>query len=130
MSDFNPQLFGKICNTLFMLGVPAHVSGYEYLVSAITRVVNDPSNLRAITSRLYPGVARECNSEPQRVERSIRNAIEMGFSRCDISMLEDYFGAAFDREKGKTTNSEFIATVAQKIRLELGHVPETAEANK
>lgn len=120
MSEFNAKLMRKICNTLFTLGIPAHVSGYEYLVSAITRVVNDPTNLREITGRLYPGVASECGTKAQRVERSIRTAIEIGFSRCGVEMLTDYFGAAYDREKGKTTNSEFIATVSQKIRLELG----------
>lgn len=128
MYDLNPQLMREIYNTLFMLGVPAHVSGYQYLTSAIARVVNDPTYMRRITGRLYPEVARECNSEPKRVERAIRNAIEIGFSRCNVDMIHSYFGSTVDLQKGKTTNSEFIATVSQKIRLDLGIVPESAEA--
>lgn len=124
MPEVNPKLFREICDTLFALGIPAHVSGYDYLINALTRVINDPTYLRAVTSRLYPDVAEDTGSTPQRVERSIRNAIEIGFSRCDVDLLTGYFGSAIDNSKGKTTNSEFIATAAQRIKLKLGIIPE------
>lgn len=118
MTTMEPTEFARICNTLFYLGVPAHVCGYGYLITAIECAKTDPSYLKSVTGRLYPVIADEYLTTPKRVERSIRNAIEIAFSRCPIERLSEYFGAALDMDKGKVTNSEFIATVAQKLKLE------------
>lgn len=119
-SEFDGRrLYCEICDTLFLLGVPAHLNGYDYLVSAITRVVYDRSCLRAVTKRLYPEVGAEFSRPPQIVERSIRNAIEIAFNRGDPDVLNAYFGMTISADRGKPTNSEFIALVAQRIALKL-----------
>lgn len=123
------MLYREVCNTLLSLGVPAHVRGYRYLISAITLVVEDPTYLNKITGRLYPEVAAENDIKPQCVERSIRNAIEMTFNKGDTKALQSYFGTAVDPNSGKLTNSSFIATTALKIRLELG-IADTAKKSR
>ncbi len=114
------RLFREICDTLFILCVPAHLNGYDYLVSAIMRVALDRGYLRAITKRLYPEVGEEFSRAPQIIERSIRNAIETAFNRGDPDVLNAYFGRTISADKGKPTNSEFIALVAQRVTLKLG----------
>lgn len=118
MFIINPASFKEIRTTLLNLGVPPHVYGYDYLVSAISLAKSDPGYLHSVTKRLYPAIASEHGTTPARVERSIRNAIEIAFMRCDIERMSEYFGAAFDISKGKVTNSEFIATIVQKLLIE------------
>lgn len=125
MFDFNDKLTRQICNTLLRLGIPPHILGYGYLVCAIRMVANDPSYLREITKRLYPDVAAENGTTPQRVERAIRNAVEIGFSRCKIDDLNRFFGTTVMQSKGKLTNSEFIAIVAQRITFDISPLMET-----
>ena len=117
LEEFDPALLREICMTLFVLGVPAHVNGYAFLIDAIALVYQDPTYLRAVTSRLYPEIAQHNNTTPLRVERSIRNAIEIAFRRADIDTLKEYFGNTISQEKGKATNSEFIATAARRIGI-------------
>ncbi len=121
------RLYSEICDTLFLLGVPAHLNGYAYLISAITRVVSDRGYLSAITKRLYPEVGREFSKPPQIIERSIRNAVETAFNRGDPDVLNAYFGRTISADRGKPTNSEFIALVAQRVALKL-YSPEAASA--
>lgn len=119
MAEFDPILFRAVYDALFGLSVPAHMDGFGYLVTAITLAVEDPRYIRGITKYLYPEVARENGSTPQRVERSIRTAIEAACARCRLGAFDDYFGGAINPETGKPTNAMFIATVAEKIRLEI-----------
>lgn len=127
VEEENLELFRRIYDTLFELGVPAHVDGHGFLISAINLAVSDPSYLRSVTRRLYPAVAKARSSTPPRVERSIRNAIEIAASRCEIGIFNAYFGAAVASSKGKPTNSEFIAIAAQKIRFEMLSAAQAAE---
>ena len=99
------------------LGVPAHIKGYQYLRCAISKAVNDPSMIGAITKQLYPGIASEYGTTPSRVERAIRHAIEVAWSRGKMETLDQMFGYTVNSGKGKPTNSEFIALVADRIRL-------------
>lgn len=99
------------------LGVPAHIKGYQYLRSAIAKAVNQPSLIGAITKQLYPGIANEYGTTPSRVERAIRHAIEVAWSRGKMETLDQMFGYTVNSGKGKPTNSEFIALVADRIRL-------------
>lgn len=99
------------------LGVPAHIKGYQYLRCAISKAVNDPAMIGAITKQLYPGIACEYNTTPSRVERAIRHAIEVAWSRGKMETLDQMFGYTVSSGKGKPTNSEFIALVADRIRL-------------
>lgn len=108
-----------ISDTLCQLGVPAHIKGYQYSRSSIRRCIDDPEMLGAVTKLLYPAVAKEFNTTPSRVERAIRHAVEVAWSRGDIEVLSSYFGYTVNAQKGKPTNSEFIAMVADKIRLRL-----------
>ena len=119
LEDVNVEVLKKVCNKLFAFGVPAHVSGYKYLISAIMLTIDDPTCLREVTGRLYPTIAAEFNTLPARVERAIRNAIEISFVRGNRVALHDFFGSAVNVHKGKITNSEFIAITAQKISLEM-----------
>ena len=99
------------------LGVPAHIKGYQYLRTAIRMAVREPSLIGAITKQLYPMIAKEYATSPSRVERAIRHAIEVAWSRGKMETLEETFGYTVSLGKGKPTNSEFIALVADKIRL-------------
>lgn len=130
MSEFDYAGFKKVCTTLLELGVPAHVYGYSYLVRAIMLARSDPSYLHNVTKRLYPEIARECETTSVRVERSIRNAIEIAFTRCDIDRMYDYFGSALNVSKGKVTNSEFIATVVQKLIIDDVGDPSSGERSR
>ena len=114
------ELYRMIYNTLFEFGIPSHISGHDYLVSAIELVVKDPAYLRRITGRLYPDVAELYGVDARCIEHSIRTAIEKAFSCGDIDALQGYFGPLIGLKNGKTTNSEFIAVVAQRLRMELG----------
>ena len=99
------------------LGVPAHIKGYQYLREAIMMSVEDMDMLNSITKILYPSIAKKFDTTPSRVERAIRHAIEVAWSRGRMETLDSLFGYTIDTGKGKPTNSEFIALIADKIRL-------------
>ena len=100
------------------IGVPAHINGYQYLRYAIIMSVNDNEMLGAITKVLYPTIARNYKTTSSRVERAIRHAIEVAWRRGRMETKEELFGYTVNSGKGKPTNSEFIALIADKIRLE------------
>ncbi len=101
------------------VGVPAHIKGYQYLREAIIMCVNNMDMLNSITKILYPGIAKKFQTTPSRVERAIRHAIEVAWSRGKMDTLDDLFGYTISNGKGKPTNSEFIALITDKIRLQM-----------
>lgn len=107
----------EITSIIHEIGVPAHIKGYFYLREAISMVVNDIELLSAVTKELYPSIARKYNTTSSRVERAIRHAIEVAWSRGQIESINKIFGYTIHNEKGKPTNSEFIAMVADRLRL-------------
>ena len=114
---FNNNLESEITNIIHEIGVPAHIKGYLYLREAIFMVVNDVELLSAVTKELYPSIAKKFNTTASRVERAIRHAIEVAWSRGQIETINKIFGYTIHNGKGKPTNSEFIAMVADKLRL-------------
>ena len=108
----------EITNIIHEIGVPAHIKGYQYLREAITMVVKDIELLSGITKELYPGIAHKFNTTPSRVERAIRHAIEVAWSRGRVETINRLFGYTIHDEKGKPTNGEFIAMVADKLRMQ------------
>jgi len=108
-----------ITSIIHEIGVPAHIKGYHYLREAIMLAVNDIDIINAITKVLYPTVARKFKTTPSRVERAIRHAIETAWNRGDLDTLNRFFGYTVSNTKGKPTNSEFIAMIADKLNLEL-----------
>jgi len=113
------SLEARITNILHEIGVPAHIRGYHYMREAIMMAVNDLDVLNYITKELYPSIAKRCNTTPSRVERAIRHAIEVAWSRGKIDAIDSMFGYTINNAKGKPTNSEFIALIADRLRLEL-----------
>lgn len=111
------NLEADITNIIHEIGIPAHIKGYIYLREAITMVVNDVELLSAVTKELYPSVAKRFNSTASRVERAIRHAIEVAWARGHVETINSLFGYTINNGKGKPTNSEFIAMVADKLRL-------------
>lgn len=109
----------EVTNIMHEIGVPAHIKGYQYLRDAIMMVVKDLDIINSITKQLYPSIAREYNTTPSRVERAIRHAIEVAWSRGQVEAIDALFGYTVSIGKGKPTNSEFIAMVADKLRLEM-----------
>jgi two-component system response regulator (stage 0 sporulation protein A) len=107
----------EITDIIHEIGVPAHIKGYMYLREAITMVVNDMELLSAVTKELYPSIAKKYNTTASRVERAIRHAIEVAWSRGQVETINNIFGYTINNGKGKPTNSEFIAMVADKLRL-------------
>ena len=107
----------EITNIIHEIGVPAHIKGYMYLREAITMVVNDMELLSAVTKELYPSIAKKYNTTASRVERAIRHAIEVAWGRGQVDAINKLFGYTINTEKGKPTNSEFIAIIADKLRL-------------
>ena len=107
-----------VSELLHQIGVPAHIKGYRYLRYSIIYCTNDPSALGAITKVLYPTVAKHFKTTPSRVERAIRHAIEVAWDRGDVDVLTSYFGYTIQSDRGKPTNSEFIAMLSDKLRLE------------
>ena len=113
------NLEALVTNIIHEVGVPAHIKGYQYLREAIIMVVNDIDVINQITKSLYPKIAYKFNTTPSRVERAIRHAIEVAWGRGDQQTVEKIFGYTISAAKGKPTNSEFIAMIADKLRLEL-----------
>ena len=114
----NRSLEAEITNIIHEIGVPAHIKGYLYLREAITMVVENVELLSGVTKELYPSIAKKFNTTPSRVERAIRHAIEVAWSRGKVDTIDTLFGYTVNNDKGKPTNSEFIAMVADKLRLE------------
>ncbi|MBR2289743.1 MAG: sporulation transcription factor Spo0A [Clostridia bacterium] len=113
------NLEALVTNVIHEVGVPAHIKGYQYLRDGIIMVVEDMDVLNQITKQLYPDLAKKHKTTPSRVERAIRHAIEVAWNRGEIGAIENIFGYTVDSNKGKPTNSEFIAMIGDKIRLEL-----------
>ena len=111
------QLERAITDIIHDIGVPAHIKGYQYLRVAITMAVMDSSILDSVTKQLYPSVARQFQTTPSRVERAIRHAVEVAWDRGNVETLNSYFGYTIHNNKGKPTNSEFIAMIADKLIL-------------
>ncbi len=109
----------EVTSIMHEIGVPAHIKGYQYLRDAIMMVVKDLDIINSITKQLYPSIARVYNTTPSRVERAIRHAIEVAWSRGQVEAIDELFGYTVSIGKGKPTNSEFIAMVADKLRLEM-----------
>ena len=109
----------RVTGILHEIGVPAHIRGYHYVREAIIIAVNDMGVLRSITKELYPTIAKRSSTTPSRVERAIRHAIEVAWARGRIEVIDSIFGYTVNTSKGKPTNSEFIAMLADRTRLEL-----------
>ncbi|MDD2238593.1 MAG: sporulation transcription factor Spo0A [Bacilli bacterium] len=114
----NQDLKQAITNLLHSLGIPSHIKGYMYIRDGISLMYNKPSMIGAITKELYPEIADKYDTTTSRVERAIRHAIEVSWTRGDYDLMEDIFGHSVDYDRAKPTNSEFIATLADKLRLE------------
>ena len=112
------NLESDVTNIIHEIGVPAHIKGYQYLRDAIMMSVNDNEMLNSITKLLYPSIAKRHKTTPSRVERAIRHAIEVAWSRGKMDTIDELFGYTVSNGKGKPTNSEFVALIADKIRLE------------
>ena len=108
----------KVTDILHQIGVPAHIKGYQFLRDAILLTMNEPEYINAVTKRLYPEIAKESGTTASGVERAIRHAIEVAWDRGDVDTLNSYFGYTIPNLRGKPTNSEFIAMIADKMRLD------------
>lgn len=115
--DFD--LEAQVTRIIHQVGIPAHIKGYQYLRSAIMMVVRDSRIIGEVTKTLYPGVAKEFHTTSSRVERAIRHAIEVAWDRGDVEQLHSFFGYTVSTGKGKPTNSEFIAMIADNLRLKM-----------
>ena len=111
------SLEALVTEIIHEIGVPAHIKGYQYLREAIILTINDMDIINAVTKVLYPEVAKKFNTTPSRVERAIRHAIEVAWDRGDIEVLQKFFGYTVSNIKGKPTNSEFIAMIADCLSL-------------
>ena len=116
-SNLGKTLDEKISNIFITVGIPAHIKGYQYLREAIILTINDMDIINAVTKVLYPEVAKKFGTTPSRVERAIRHAIEVAWDRGDIEVLQKFFGYTVSNIKGKPTNSEFIAMIADCLSL-------------
>ena len=108
-----------ISEIMHQVGVPAHIKGYQYLREAIILSIEDTEMISSVTKVLYPTVARTFKTTPSRVERAIRHAIEVAWDRGDVDVLSSYFGYTIQNQRGKPTNSEFIAMISDKLRLKI-----------
>lgn len=118
----NNSLEADVTFIMHEIGIPAHIKGYQYLREAIIMVVHDIELLNAITKELYPNIAERYSTTPSRVERAIRHAIEVAWSRGRIEVINKLFGYTVHEQKGKPTNGEFIAMVADKLRISAGSI--------
>ncbi len=109
----------RVTDIIHQIGVPAHIKGYQYLRDAILMAIEDEAIINAVTKRLYPAVAKKHATTSSRVERAIRHAIEVAWDRGDVDVLNSYFGYTIHNGRGKPTNSEFIAMISDKFRLQL-----------
>lgn len=111
------DLESQVTKVIHQIGVPAHIKGYQYLRTAIIMTVNDNDVINSVTKILYPSVAKQYATTSSRVERAIRHAIEVAWDRGDVDTLNSYFGYTIQNNRGKPTNSEFIAMIADNLRL-------------
>lgn len=109
----------SITKILHELGMPSHIKGYQYIREGITLIYKNPDMIGGITKELYPEIAKRFNTTVSRVERAIRHAIEVSWNRANWQLMEDIFGHSVDIDKAKPTNSEFIVTIADNLKLEL-----------
>ncbi len=116
--DFGKELECQVTKLFQQIGIPAHVKGYRYLREAVLLTVNNTGILKAMTKELYPEIARRNNTTPSRVERAMRNAIEIAWNRGAVDVLAELFGCSINPERGRPSNSEFIAWVTDRICLE------------
>ena len=119
MEYLEQNLENDVTQMLHEIGVPAHIKGYQYLRDSILMAIEDEEIINAVTKRLYPAVAKKHGTTSSRVERAIRHAIEVAWDRGDVDVLNSYFGYTIHNGRGKPTNSEFIAMIADKFRLQL-----------
>ena len=112
------KLGGAPANFVHEIGVPAHIKGYQYLREGIILTVRNMEVINAVTKVLYPEIAKRFGTTPSRVERAIRHAIEVAWDRGDLETLQKYFGYTVNSAKGKPTNSEFIAMIADRLQLQ------------
>ncbi|MBE6824024.1 MAG: sporulation transcription factor Spo0A [Ruminococcaceae bacterium] len=115
--DFSIEV--KVTEILHQIGVPAHIKGYHYLRDSIMMSIEKPEIINAVTKQLYPSVAKKYSTTSSRVERAIRHAIEVAWDRGDVEVLNSYFGYTIQGSRGKPTNSEFIAMISDKLRLQM-----------
>ena len=115
--DRTPDIETQVTKIIHQIGVPAHIKGYQYLRTAILLTVNDSDIINSVTKVLYPSVAKKYQTTTSRVERAIRHAIEVAWDRGDVDTLNSYFGYTIQNNRGKPTNSEFIAMIADNLRL-------------
>lgn len=114
-----PDLETQVTQIIHQIGVPAHIKGYQYLRTAILMTISDSEIINSVTKVLYPSVAKKYSTTTSRVERAIRHAIEVAWDRGDVDTLNSYFGYTIQNNRGKPTNSEFIAMIADNLRLKL-----------
>jgi two-component system response regulator (stage 0 sporulation protein A) len=107
----------QVTRIIHQIGVPAHIKGYQYLRTAILLTISDSETINSVTKVLYPSVAKMYQTTSSRVERAIRHAIEVAWDRGDVDILNSYFGYTIQNSRGKPTNSEFIAMIADNLRL-------------
>ena len=112
-----PDIETQVTRIIHQIGVPAHIKGYQYLRTAILLTVKDSDIINSVTKVLYPSVAKKYQTTTSRVERAIRHAIEVAWDRGDVDTLNSYFGYTIQNNRGKPTNSEFIAMIADNLRL-------------
>lgn len=112
-----PDIEAQVTKIIHQIGVPAHIKGYQYLRSAILMTIDDNDVINSVTKVLYPTVAKKFKTTTSRVERAIRHAIEVAWDRGDVDTLNSYFGYTIQNSRGKPTNSEFIAMIADNLRL-------------
>lgn len=118
----NKDIQQAVSRLLHNLGMPSHIKGYQFIRSAIIMVYKDPKLIGGITKELYPDLSIKYNTSVSRVERAIRHAIEVSWLRGDIELMTEIFGNSVDIDKSKPTNSEFIVTIADKLRIEKDYI--------
>ena len=116
-NDRTPDIETQVTKIIHQIGVPAHIKGYQYLRTAILLTIKDSDIINSVTKILYPSVAKKYQTTTSRVERAIRHAIEVAWDRGDVDTLNSYFGYTIQNNRGKPTNSEFIAMIADNLRL-------------
>ncbi len=116
-SPLNTDMEAQVTKIIHQIGIPAHIKGYQYLRSAILMTISDSDIINSVTKVLYPSVAKKFQTTTSRVERAIRHAIEVAWDRGDVDTLNSFFGYTIQNARGKPTNSEFIAMIADNLRL-------------
>lgn len=123
-----PDVEMMVTEIIHQIGVPAHIKGYHYLRESIMLCIEDADIINSVTKQLYPTVAKRFNTTSSRVERAIRHAIEVAWDRGDVDILNSYFGYTIHNQRGKPTNSEFIALISDKLTLRLRGMKNESEA--